>query len=78
MTKLRLPEDRTPTEIEKDVVCNKLIREVCLHEIRLGQAIAKEEGDRKTRPSAHYRAVMTTHEPNGIREAIYRLYGNNL
>lgn len=43
------PKDRTEIEVETTIVRNRLIREICLHEIRLGKLM----GD-------HYAAVCST------------------
>jgi len=61
MTRQKNPEDRTAIEVERTVICNRLIREVCMHEIRLGKLTGN-----------HYAATCTTKE---IRETIHRLYG---
>ncbi|SDI54705.1 MULTISPECIES: hypothetical protein [Bradyrhizobium] len=68
MAKLRKnPEDRTPVELERAIMCNKLIREICLHEMRMADATAAEQG-RASTPDDHYAAKCSTHD---IRQAIY-------
>jgi hypothetical protein len=69
------PEDRTETEVERDIICNRLIREVCMHEQRLAKAMARDAGRSEATADDCAKARHTTHGPDGIRDAINRLYG---
>jgi propanediol dehydratase small subunit len=69
----KFPEDRTATELERDRFCNILIREVCMHEMRLAKATAEDAG-RDQLPEDYHRAVHSTNGPDGIRRAIYARY----
>ena len=71
----RLPESLTAVERESVILCNILIREVCLHELRLAKAMAEDEY-RDEVIGDYHEAVYSTHGPNGIRAAIYRLYSD--
>jgi hypothetical protein len=60
MDRLRLPEDRTEVEIERTNIHNRLVRELCMHEIRLG----KITGD-------HYAAVCSTWKARRMIDELY-------
>jgi hypothetical protein len=69
---MRLPEDLTETEVEKTIVLNRLVRELCLHELRLADAIAAEDGRDHSTPDDYYAAVCSTTK---LRETLHELYG---
>jgi hypothetical protein len=68
-----LPEDRTEIEIERTVICNRLVHELWLHEMRLAEAMAHEDGREQSTPKDYYAAVCSTYK---ARQMIDELYGD--
>jgi hypothetical protein len=72
---MKLPEDRTAVELERCTLLNKLITEVCLHELRLATAMAYDAGVKETIKDYH-EARYTTHADGGLRDVLYKLLGD--
>jgi len=66
-----LPEDRTEIEVERTIVRNRLVRELCLHEIRLADAMAHEDGREDATPADYHAATCSTHKARQLINAMF-------
>ena len=73
MRHVNFPEDRTEIENERTIILNEIIRELCLHEIRLGEAMAREDDYERPASAYYYEATCATHK---LRQVVHEFFRN--
>lgn len=73
MRHVNFPEDRNEVELERTIICNKIIRELCLHEIRLATAMAREDDFRRAASDYYHDATCSTHK---LRQVVHECFRN--